>query len=187
LGQRSRKRRRAGEGPARAATPARTTSAAGPARTPTARAPSAAVPSRSEARDAAARAQLEPLAEGERPGAVVAATLVAAALGVGNLVAFAAGAKVEGKTPNAPGTLAFCALMIITAVGMWRMRYWAVLGFQALLALIVLIFALLLLRASNLLGAGASLVVVGLGGWLFWKLVRAMARIQMPVRRPPAR
>jgi hypothetical protein len=25
---------------------------------------------------------------------------------------------------------------------------------------------------------------MGAGGWLFWKLIRAMARIQMPERRP---
>ena len=29
-----------------------------------------------------------------------------------------------------------------------------------------------------------SVAIVGLGGWLFWKLVRVMARIQMPRPRP---
>jgi lipopolysaccharide export LptBFGC system permease protein LptF len=61
-------------------------------------------------------------------------------------------------------------------------RYWAVLGFQALLALVVLIFSLFLLRASNLEAVVVCVLVVGLGGWLFFKLIRAMARIQMPER-----
>jgi hypothetical protein len=29
-------------------------------------------------------------------------------------------------------------------------------------------------------------VAIGLLGWLFWKLVRAMARLQMPDRRQPS-
>ena len=32
--------------------------------------------------------------------------------------------------------------------------------------------------AETLLAAGACLVLIGLGGWLFWKLVRVMGRIQ---------
>ena len=44
-------------------------------------------PSRSEIRNAEARAELEPLAEGERPGAVTAAALVTAVLLVMNIAA----------------------------------------------------------------------------------------------------
>ena len=137
---------------------------------------------RSEQRNAEARATLVPLAPGERPAAVTVAALVAAALALANLIAFLAGAKVHGQSAGT-GAVAFSALMLTAAVGMWRARYWAVLGFEALLALIVLVFSLLLLRAANLEAAVLALAVVGLGGWLFWKLVRAMARIQMP-RRP---
>ncbi len=54
--------------------------------------------------------------------------------------------------------------MIVCAVGMWQMRYWAVLGFQAVLAIVVLIFALLLIRASNLLGFVVPIVIIGAGG-----------------------
>ena len=42
--------------------------------------------------------------------------------------------------------------MLMCAVGMWRLRYWAVLGFQTLLAIGLLGFSLALVRASNLLG-----------------------------------
>jgi hypothetical protein len=74
----------------------------------------------------------------------------------------------------------FSAMMVICSVGMWRMRYWAVLGFQAILAIVILIFSLYLIRASNLLGLAFALVIVIGGGWLFYKLVRALSRIQMP-------
>ena len=70
--------------------------------------------------------------------------------------------------------------MLVCAAGMWQKRYWAVLGFQAILAFVILFFSLLGLRAANLLAVFASVVVVGGGGWLFYKLVRVLSRIQMP-------
>ena len=133
-------------------------------------------------RDAATRAALAPLRPGERPLPVTIAAVVAAAIGLANLVLYAVGTEIDGKRPSAPGTLAFCALMLVAAWGLWRVRYWAVLGFQALLALVVLVFALFLLRASNLAAVAVCVAIIGLGGWLFLKLIRAMARIQMPDR-----
>jgi hypothetical protein len=142
-----------------------------------------AQPSRSERRNAAARAALEPLAQGERPTAVTVAAGVAAALAVGNIVAFAAGATVDGKKPAAFGIAAFTLLMVTAAWGMWNSRYWAVLGFQALLAITIIIAGLSLAVASSVAAAVLSVGILTLGGWLFWKLIRAMARIQMPTRR----
>jgi hypothetical protein len=63
---------------------------------------------------------------------------------------------------------------------MWQKRYWAVLGFQAMLGLVILFFALLLVRASNALGFVIGGAVVIGGGFLFFKLVRVLSRIQMP-------
>jgi hypothetical protein len=137
---------------------------------------------RTEAKNAAVREQLAPLAPGERPGALVAAALVAAALGLANLIAYLAGTKIDGTRPAAGGVLVFCAVMFLAAGGLWQMRYWAVLGFEALLALIVLVFALFLLRASNVLAVVLCVAVIAAGGFLFWKLIRVMARIQMPRR-----
>jgi hypothetical protein len=133
-------------------------------------------------REAAVREALRPLAPGERPVPVTVAAVVAALIGLSNLVMLAAHVEVNGKRPSAAGTLLFCAIMLAAAWGLWRVRYWAVLGFQALLALVVLVFALFLLRASNLLAVALCIAVIGLGGWLFFKLIRAMARIQMPER-----
>jgi hypothetical protein len=113
---------------------------------------------------------------------VTVAAVVAAALALANLIAYLAGAKIQGKSAG-PGAVVFSLVMFAAAVGMWRARYWAVLGFEALLALLILIFSVLLVRAANVEALVLSLGVVVFGGWLFWKLVRAMARIQMP-RRP---
>jgi hypothetical protein len=137
---------------------------------------------RAEERNAEARAQLAPLAPGERPPALVAAAVVAALLGTANLVALIAGVEVEGKQPTTVGVLAFCVVMYVAAGGLWLARYWAVLGFEALLGLIVLFFSLFLLRASNVLAVVVCVAIIGVAGWLFWKLIRVMGRIQAPQR-----
>jgi uncharacterized membrane protein YhaH (DUF805 family) len=86
--------------------------------------------------------------------------------------------------------LAFCAIMLAAAVGMWRRRYWAVLGFEVLLGVVLVFAGLSLLLASNWRGALLCVAIIALAGTLFWKLVRAMARIQMPSRplrdKPPS-
>ena len=76
--------------------------------------------------------------------------------------------------------------MTAMAVGLWRARYWAVLGFQTLLALLIVIWSLLLVKAESVLGALLATAIVALAGTMFWFLVKALARIQMPDRRPPS-
>jgi hypothetical protein len=137
---------------------------------------------RAEARNAKVRAQLDPLGPGERPAALVVAAVLAAVLAVANLGAYAAGLDVDGKRPGPVGVLLFAGLMLLAAVGMWQRRYWAVLGFEALLAITIAIAALSLLVASNLAAVALCLAILGAGGWLFWKLVRVMGRIQAPRR-----
>jgi hypothetical protein len=127
------------------------------------------------------REQLVPLEEGERPVAVTIAAIVAAVLVVAYLFAFAVGGG--SIAAGAP----FVVILAIAGVGMWRGRYWAVLGFQVLLALtLVNGFLFLLIRASEPLEIGLALLVTAGAGALFWFLVRALARLQMPERRPRA-
>jgi hypothetical protein len=133
----------------------------------------------SEQRAAVRRAELVALAPDERPSPLGACALIAGALGLANLVLYLAGLKIQGKHPG-PGILSFSIVMLLAAWGLWGRRYWAVLGFQALLALAVLTFSLFLVEASNLEALALCLVIIGGGGWLFWKLVGVMARIQMP-------
>jgi hypothetical protein len=139
---------------------------------------------RGRERDAAARAALKPLAPGERPLAVTLAALLAAVLGVSNVVLLVAGYEVDDNGQSAVGALIFAALMAAAAIGMWQCRYWAVLGFEALLGIAIVFAALSLMVASNLLAALLCLVIIAAASPLFWFLIRAMARIQLPVRRP---
>jgi hypothetical protein len=136
---------------------------------------------RGEERDAAVRATLTPLGPGEHPPALKVAIAVAIGLALANIVALAAGADVPGRGSSAGG-LVFIALMLLAAWGMWRQRYWAVLGFATLMALITVAFSLLLLIASNVLAVVVCLAFALSAGWLFWKLIRVMARLQAPPR-----
>jgi hypothetical protein len=135
---------------------------------------------RSQRRDAEVRAGLTPIKTGERPGAIVAGAVISGLIGLGQLVAYFAGLKIHGKSPAAGGTILLSVLLIVCAAGMWRLWYGAVLGFMALLAIVATLFSLLLIEASNLLGLVVAVVVVGGSGYLFFKLVRVLSRIQMP-------
>jgi small-conductance mechanosensitive channel len=168
MAQRSRKKRRSAAAPA-AAPPAAGGEGGG-------------YYARQRRRDEATRAGLAPLAPGERPGAVTVAAVVAAILCVVNLIAFAAGFDVSGEDPQPFGVLLFAVLMGVAAVAMWQRRYWAVLGFQALLAVSVLLAFISLLLASNLLAVLLTVTTMLACGTLFWFLVKAMARLQMPQR-----
>ncbi|HEX2070340.1 MAG TPA: hypothetical protein VHF90_01675, partial [Thermoleophilaceae bacterium] len=137
---------------------------------------------RGRAKDEAARAALEPLAEGERPGIVTVAAVIAFALGAANLISYLAGVEVQGEQPAFSGILVYSGLMFTVAYGCFRARYWGVLGMQAMLALAILIFGVLLTRAESVVALLIALAVIGGAGTVFWKLVKAMARIQMPER-----
>jgi hypothetical protein len=190
LGQRSRKRRTT-TGATAAATPAQRNSYPedGVRRVPAggesaaAGAPGAGNLERGYARarerDEEARASLEPLAPGERPTAVTVAAVVAALIGLGNVVLVITGSH---DRPRVTGGLIFAAIMFVAAVFMWRRAYWAVLGFQALLGLSVITASLSLLVASNVEAVVRSVIVIAAAGTLFWFLIRAMARLQMPSR-----
>jgi hypothetical protein len=153
-----------------------------PARAAGSSAQTAPQPSRSEERDAAVRAKLTPLAPGERPLVIIVGASLALLSGVVQLILFLAGVKLHstGVRASAGQTIAFAVLMFLCAGGMLAMRYWAVLGFMALLA-ILLVFAMgALVKASTVLGALIAVAIVAGAGYLFYKLVRVLSRIQMP-------
>jgi hypothetical protein len=67
---------------------------------------------------------------------------------------------------------------------MWRARYWAVLGFQLLLVLLILsaVFGLAA-QAATAAQVAATLGLLAVSGTFFYFMVKAMARIQMPTRK----
>jgi hypothetical protein len=130
------------------------------------------------------RESLEPLAEGERPLVVTIGAVVSAAIAASILIGYLAGVEVEGEKPPLAQVLAPALLMGIMAWGMWRARYWAVLGFQ--LVLVLLIFSAVFGLAAQAASVGEVAATLGLlivSGTFFYFMVRAMARIQMPTRR----
>jgi cation transport ATPase len=141
---------------------------------------------RSRARNEEARAALEPLAPGERPAAVTVGAVAAVVLAAANLIALAAGYNAGEETlslgSELTGSIIVTGLLLLIAYGMWKARYWAVLGMQTLLAITIIFSALALVFAVSLWAALLVLIILVLSGTLFWFLVKAMARIQMPER-----
>ena len=138
---------------------------------------------RGRAKDEAARASLAPLNTGERPLAVTIAGVVALFLALSNLVlGYLSGFEIQGEKPSPVGVGLFTVVMLAAAYGCFRVRYWAVLGMQALLGLMILLFSVLVISASNLVTLAISLAIIGSAGTLFWFLIKSMARIQMPQR-----
>jgi hypothetical protein len=135
---------------------------------------------RSRAKDEAARAALEPLEPGERPTAVTVGAVLAGIATVANLVALVVGW--DGNIGRIANTALGGVILTAIAVGMWRARYWAVLGMQTLLAITMILSSLALLTAANVWAILLALALIAGSGTLFWFLVRAMARIQMPTR-----
>ena len=136
---------------------------------------------RAEERNAAVRAELEPLAPGERPRR---------ARRRGRRWPALLGGRQRGRLGGRPrrrGRAArrvrrrslFAASCSLAAVGMWQRRYWAVLGFEALLGITLCIVALC--RCSSPRTSPPSCCASrssARAGWLFWKLIRAMGRLQ---------
>jgi hypothetical protein len=143
----------------------------------------AQIGARYEERSRAARETLEPLAPQERPLVVTAGAVISAAIAVSVLVAYALGATVNGDRPHVVQVIAPALLMGVMSVGMWRVRYWAVLGFQAILALLILGATLGLVGATELIQVIGNVGLIAIAGTLFYFMIRALARIQMPERR----
>ncbi len=121
---------------------------------------------------------LQPLGEGERPTPLLVAVIVATALAVGVCISVATVHDLAHHGGSLPGGLLLAGVLFLLAWGMYQRRYWAVLGFEALLAFQIIVTSLALIVAETLLAAGLCLLSICLAGWLFWKLVRVMGRIQ---------
>jgi hypothetical protein len=138
---------------------------------------------RAEERNQEVRESLEPLGEGERPLVVTIGAVLAGLICVSILAGYLAGVEVEGDKPRLAQVLAPALIMGVMAWGMWRARYWAVLGFQLLLVFLIFsaVFGLAV-QASSLAEIATTLGLLVVSGTFFFFMVKAMARIQMPSR-----
>jgi cation transport ATPase len=183
-----RKQRRGAAGPHSPAAGPSEARAADPAAADSPAAPASAARGypRSRAKDDEARANLKPLRAGERPTAVTVGAIVATLLAVANVVALAFGYNASEDTVSpgseVTGSVLTTLVVAIVAYGMWRGRYWGVLGMQTLLALTLVVSSLALLFANSVWAALLLALIVAGSGTLFWFLIKAMARIQMPER-----
>ena len=126
-----------------------------------------------------------PLEEDERPPALIVSIAVCLALALGVIVGAVSVHDLSRHGGSLPGALLLAFTLLLLARGMYRRRYWAALAFQALLAFQILVTSLALIVASTILAAALCVLSITLAGWLFWKLVGVMARIQAPHEPPP--
>ena len=137
-----------------------------------------------EERNRAAREALEPLAQDERPPIVTVGAVISGLIAASVVIAYLAGAEVNGERPPILQVIPSAVVMGVMSFGMWRARYWAVLGFQAILALLILAAALGLVSAGSAAQLVGNLTLIAIAGSLFYFMIKALARIQMPERAP---
>lgn len=144
--------------------------------------------SRSELRNEQAREELEPLPEGERPRVVTIGAVISMLIALSILIGWLAGAKVQvvgtdlSERPNPFQVFPPAILFAVMSFGMWRARYWAVLGFEAIMAILMVGSFITLIAATSVFKAISSGLVLIAAGALFWFTVKALARIQMPTQ-----
>ncbi len=140
---------------------------------------------RSELKDREAREALVPLREDERPGIVTAAAVISVLLVLLSAIGYALWDVLrDDARPPVGGVAVFVVLFSVMAWGLWRARYWAVLGFQTVLVFVLVLSSLALIQATTVLEAVGDVALMAGAGFLFYRMVKAMARIQMPERLP---
>jgi hypothetical protein len=143
---------------------------------------------KSEQRNREAREALVPLHEGERPAVVTVgagfSALVALIFWVSTGIALFSDTTVQGREPHPLQLAAIAGVLTAMAWGMWKSRYWAVLGFQMVLVLFLLAGIAGLVGATTVAQAVGTVVLVLICLAFFLFMVKAMARIQMPQRLP---
>ena len=140
---------------------------------------------KAEQRNREVREALEPLHEDERPLVVTIGAVISALIVISILIGYASGVKVNGSRPALVQALSPAFLMGVMSWGMWRARYWAVLGFQTILLFLIFAAAFgLALRAASAAQIFANVALLAIAGTFFYFMIKALARIQMPHRLP---
>jgi hypothetical protein len=143
------------------------------------------IAARYEEKNRVAREALEPLPEDERPPVVTVAAVISMTIAVLSIAGLALWDVLrDDPRPNGIGAISFAVLVGAMAYGLWGTRYWAVLGFQAALVLVILAATLQMISALTVGLLIGNLAVVVIAGTLFYFMVKALARIQLPERAP---
>jgi hypothetical protein len=137
---------------------------------------------RGEEADAAVRAGLVPMGEGERPPVVKLSAGICLLAAAANIALWAGGWEVKGDDVPALGAFAPAAVLAVLAWGLWEVKYLAIAGMQVFLGLTALGASASLLVASNVQSALQSLVIVLVCLGLFWPLIRINARVGLRER-----
>jgi hypothetical protein len=125
-----------------------------------------------------ARPAPRPLEPGERPAALWVSIAVCVVLAVTVLVGALTIHDLSRHGGSLPGAIFLAGVFAALANGMYRVRYWAVLAFESLLAFQIIVTSLALVVASTVVAALGCAASIALAGALFWKLVGLMGRIQ---------
>jgi len=137
----------------------------------------------SEEKDAEVRAQLKPFAPGERPAAAALASTIVAGIALANLILLAMGYQPRyawRDTTHQAIQLGFGIGALIIAFYVWRLKAWALLLLEAILALTALFSFAGLVLAGSVLSALIAVLMMAGSGTLFYKLIRVLARAQIP-------
>ena len=140
-----------------------------------------------EERNAAVRAQIRPFEPGERPAAAAIAAILVAAVALTNVFLLFIGYEPREELRGSGGKLGqvlFGIAAAVLAVYVWKLKAWALLALQAIFAVSSLLLFASLLYAQSVAGAFVTVLALGVIGWLFWKLVRVLARAQAPPNAP---
>lgn len=131
---------------------------------------------RAEEKNQATREALEPLQPGERPGILVAAVVWIVVIAV--VMTYNAIASNGLSNGSRVGNGVMVVLIAVAAFGTWRLEYWAILGTQTLLALTLVSLVLAAMVVTNLWLVLLAVVGALVSGYLFYKMVKVMARVQ---------
>jgi hypothetical protein len=185
MGSRDRKRAERRKRKQRRATRSESATPGDGADTPQSSDGSAAEETPSERKNREAREALEPLGEGERPAVVTVAAVISGVITVLSLLGYALWDVLrDEERPDLIGVIALVGITGPMAWGLWKVRYWAVLGFQTVLVLVMISSAIALVGSFSLGLAIGNLLVLAVSGTLFYFMIKAWARIQMPERLP---
>lgn len=132
---------------------------------------------KAELKNEAAREALEPISAENRPRIVLVACawlLVIAA----NIVYNGVTAEGDSATTGRIGNVLMLVLVVMAIVGTYRLRYWAILGAQTILALAAIfgiVAAAVIPDLPLVLLVGGAAVVSGV---VFYRMINVMARVQ---------